>query len=77
MQNKIDRTFAEIVDETGLKTAVNLIDFMNGDGVGTYAAVLSRSLEQSIEGVREAADQAAAFSSSWDPPPRWWMPLRA
>ena len=63
VQNKIDRTFAEIVDETGLKTAVNLIDFMNGDGVGTYAAVLSRSLEQSIEGVREAADQAAAFSS--------------
>ncbi len=63
VQNKIDRTFAEIVDETGLKTVVNLIDFMNGDGVGTYAAVLSRSLEQSIEGVREAADQAAAFSS--------------
>ena len=44
VQNKIDRTFAEIVDETGLKTVVNLIDFMNGDGVGTYAAVLSLSL---------------------------------
>lgn len=63
IQKQIDETFVSTVDEAGLKTVVNLIDFMGSDSVGNYAVLLSNSLDASIGDVDEASRQATAFAS--------------
>lgn len=63
VQANIDETFASTVDEVGLKTISQLITFMDGDAVGTYAATLSRNLEFIEADLDGAARQASSFSS--------------
>lgn len=63
VQASIDETFASTVDEVGLKAISQLITFMDGDAMSSYAATLSRNLEYLEADLDNAADQATAFSA--------------
>lgn len=63
VQASIDETFASTVDEVGLKVISQLITFMDGDAMSSYAATLSRNLEYLEADLDNAADQATAFSA--------------
>ena len=63
VQSSIDETFTSTVDEVGLKTISQLIDFMDGDAMGSYASTLKRNLEFAIADLDSAASQTTAFSA--------------
>lgn len=63
VQSSIDETFTSTVDEVGLKTISQLIDFMDGDSMNSYASTLKRNLEFAMADLDSAASQTTAFSA--------------
>ncbi|HIW76192.1 MULTISPECIES: YhgE/Pip domain-containing protein [Gordonibacter] len=63
VQSNIDRTFAETVDQVGLKTVSQLAAYLDSDSVGSYAAALSRSLGSAALDLEGAAAQARSFAA--------------
>lgn len=63
VRKQIDETFTKTVGDIGLATASSLLDFMSSDQVANYAVHLSSALGTSVSGLRDAAANAASFSS--------------
>lgn len=62
LQETIDETFADTVAKVALGTTASLTNFMDGEGILTYAQTLSQRLEAATGELAAAADQTEAYA---------------
>ncbi len=63
IQNDIDQTFSQTVTDIALSTNSNLTQFLNGEGISSYAHTLVAHLDSAIDEMNMDASQVRAFSA--------------
>ncbi|MDY2777031.1 MAG: YhgE/Pip domain-containing protein [Collinsella sp.] len=66
IRQQIDETFTRTVGDIGIAAASNLLDFVNGDELATYASNLGSALDSCVQGLRDASASVSSFADLTD-----------